>query len=194
MRFPSHTPYQGPLTCYDAMITPEELLARVVYGRPKALIGDYERMTQRFFGQLFDQLANGHAAYVKHCTTKRNAYGFAKRLREELDSKLYEVGVRQDPDVPTDNDWMVFAYNRITRSMREPAWHHFLAPTQEWVDLCEAARILKIGKDQARKLAHKNQSVAPFRIGGRSQLVIRRADLVVLANRPNQRKQKKKAA
>lgn len=189
MRYPVGTPYQGPSVNYDAMMSPEKLLERIVYGRPAPLLRPYQRMDAEFFGRLFDQLANSHAAFVKVCASERDARRVAAAIRAELPTELYEVGCKQDPDAPMPDEWFVVAYNRITKSMRRPAWHDMLAPTQEWVDTVEAARVLRVSRQQAGRLAQKYQ-LDTRRAGGRNQILIQRSDLPLLANRPGRHRPK----
>lgn len=187
LRFPVGTPYQGPLANYDDQVTPDQLLRRLVYSKPEPLLKDRQRMDTPFFGRLLDQLANAHAAFVKVCTNEGSARQVASHLRKELPDDLYEVGVRQDPDLPLDDEWMVIVYNRWTHSMAEPAWHDTLYPTSHWVDVREAARILHITTRQARRLA---ATVPHERTGGRNCIVFPREELVALANRPQRWKRR----
>lgn len=168
---------------YDAMMSPQALLERLVYGKPRPLLKPYQRLDQAFYGQLFDQLANQHAALVRLCTSRSSAQRLIRDLRSEIPESLYEVGAKQDPDIPIPGEYWVIVYNRITRQMREPAWHDMLAPTSEFVDTAEAARILHLDRNSALRLAKEYGAVDETRVGGRRQAMIRRDALPEMANR-----------
>lgn len=189
-RYPAGTPYQGPGVNYDEQMGRDQLLARIVYGRPAPLLLPRQRMDMAFFGRLLDALSNQHAALVKVCSSRSTAANFCTLLRKELGSDLYKVGFRQDPLAPAADEWYVVAYNRITKTMVEPAWHDLIAPTSEWVDTVEAARILRVTRDAAGRLAH--QFDLPIqRDGGRNRILIRRSDLPLLANRAGRHRRKR---
>jgi hypothetical protein len=184
MRYPSGTPYIGPAINYDAVsMTQDEMIARLAYSKPRPMLRPRQRMDAPFFGRLLAQLANCHVALVKILATERSAYRAAHILREELGIDRYEVGVRQDPDLPMDDEWFVLVYNRITRQLQEPSYMRWATTTETWVDTQEAARVLRCTTDHARKLAHKF-GVPTRRDGGRNQVLIRQSDLLLLANRP----------
>lgn len=184
MRFPSGTPYMGPAVNYDAVsMTQDEMVQRLAYGKPRPMLKPRQRMTSEFFGRLLTQLANSHVALVKVVGTERSAYRAARTLREEIGVERYEVGVRQDPDLPMEDEWYVLVYNRITKSLQEPGYMKWFTPTDVWVDTQEAARVLRCTADHARKLAHR-YGVPTRRDGGRNQVLIRQQDLLLLANRP----------
>lgn len=178
------------MASYDRLMDPQALLQRIVYGRPAPLLRKSQRMDTPFFGRLFDELANSHAVLVRVARSETSGHYTARKLNEELPTELYAITVKQDPEVPVDDEWFVIVYNRVTRTVAMPAWHHTLAPTQEWVDTCEAARILRVSRDRALKLAHQYGAIADHRVGGRNQVMIRRTALVEIANRPRQRKRK----
>ena len=183
-RFPSGTPYMGPSVNYDAIsMTQEEMIHRLAYGKPRPMLRPRQRMTSDFFGRLLAQLANSHAALVKVCSSEGGAKCAATVLRREIGIERYEVGVRQDPDLPMDDEWYVLVYNRITKTLQEPSYMKWFTPTDVWVDTQEAARVLRCTTDHARKLAHK-YGVPTKRDGGRNQVFIRQSDLLMLANRP----------
>jgi hypothetical protein len=181
------------MVSYDAQLDPEVLLQRIVYGRPAPLLKARARMDAPFFGRLFDELANNHAALVRVYESEAGARRFARDLRNELAGKEFSVGVKQDPDVPVDHEWFVVAYNNVTRSMQEPSWHHGLFPTQEWVDVTEAARILRVKRHQAVNLAKAYGAVSDTRVGGRNMMMIRRSALPEIANRPRQWKKNRRS-
>jgi hypothetical protein len=183
-RFPSGAPYMGPAFNYDAVsMTQDEMIQRLAYGRPRPMLRERQQMTSEFFGRLLNQVANSHVALVKIVGSQRSAYRAARTLREELAVEHYEVGVRQDPDIPRDDEWFVLVYNRVTRQLQEPGYMKWATPTEEWVSTREAASILRCTTDHARKLAHKF-GIETRRDGGRNQVLIRQQDLPLLANRP----------
>lgn len=178
------------MTNYDRYTSPEQNLARMVYGTPKPLLGPRQRRDDEFYGRLFDQLANAHACLVKICYTKHSAKDFASRLRPELPSDLYSVGIKQNADEPRDDEWMVLVYNRVTRSMAVPAWLRQPKPQSEWVDTEEAAKILGVSRSHVLVLINKYEIRHKIR-GGRSEKLLHRDDLVILANRADKRTKKK---
>lgn len=192
VRYPAGTPYQGPTANYDRMTSPEDNLARVVYGLPRPLIKPGERMDSAFFGRLFDQLANAHAALVKICNCHGSAKNFASKLRKELPTDLYAVGVKQDDDNPQPDVWLVLAYNRVTRSLVRPSW---LEPSarpgrDQWVTMEEAAYVLGVMPQQVRRLIDK-YGISYRAEGGRRVRRVQRSDLVILANRPRRWKRRR---
>lgn len=194
MRYPRGTPYQGPTANYDRVTSPEQNLARVVYGLPRPLLAPYQRMDATFFGRLLDELANAHAVLVKICGSYGSARTFASKLRPELPSDLYQVGVKQDEDDPRPNVWLVIVYHRITMSLVRPSWMNpSTLDGDQWIDVKEAAYVLGLREQQTRDLIH--QHGIPHRVvGGRRKIEIRRGTLLRLANRPGRWKRRKKTA
>lgn len=186
---PTNTAYQGPLANFDHLVTPEQFLARVIHRRPAPLSKDRDRIDYDFLGRLFDQLANAHVALAKVVAHKASAKTFATKLRKELEGKPFRVAIMVDPDLEL--DWMVLVYNDVVNSLNAPAWHDAFAPTSEWVDMKEAARILCIGQRQTLTLTHKYASDL-WRTDKRRQILIQRSQLPVLANRPRQRGKNRK--
>lgn len=183
-RFPSGTPYMGPAVNYDAVsMTRDEMVARLAYGKPRPMLRPRQRMTSEFFGRLLTQLANSHVALVKICASEGGAKCAATALRKELGVERYEVGIRQDPDLPMDDEWFVLVYNRITKTLQEPSYMRWFTPTEAWVDMQEAARVLRCSREHAGRLAHR-YGVETRRDGGRNQILIQQSDLLLLANRP----------
>ena len=186
-RFPSGTPYMGPAYSYDHVsMTQDEMIARLAYGKPRPMLRPRQRMTSEFFGRLLTQLANSHVALVKVCGSEGGARCAARVLRAELAVDRYEVGVRQDPDLPMDDEWYVLVYNRITKSLQEPSYMKWFTPTEQWVDTQEAARVLRCTTDHARKMAAR-YGLETKRTGGRNQILMRQSDLLMLANRPRRK-------
>lgn len=183
MRYPRGTPYQGPLTSYDNQVSSDSFLSRAVYGRPAPLLAPGKHCDEDFYGRLLDELANSHVALVRVYTRESSAYSCAYRLRPELPAEFYAVGVKEDPDYP--GEWMVLAYNRVTRAMKEPEWSK---PSVErrgrpkWLGSKEVARRLGISKVHAHRLMTQ-AAITTRRQGGRNEIQIRQSDLVVLANR-----------
>lgn len=189
MRMPTTTRYQGPLANFDDQVSPEDFLARVVHRRPVPLLKTWGRMDYGFYGKLFDQLANAHVALVRVASCQRSAKNTAHALRKELAGRPFGVSVILDPDLEL--DWMVLVYNDTIHTMNAPAWHDSFAPTSQWVDMKEAARILCLEQRQTIKLAHKYAEDV-WRLDKRRQLLIRRDQLPILANRPRQRGKNRK--
>lgn len=174
----------GPSVNYDAVsMTQEEMIHRLAYGKPMPMLRPRQRMDTPFFGRLLTQLANSHVALVKILGTERSAYRAARTLREELAVDRYEVGVKQDPDLPMDDEWYVLVYNRITKTLQEPSYMKWFTPTETWVDMQETARVLRCTSKHATYMAH-HYGVPIRRVGGRNQVLIRQSDLLMLANRP----------
>lgn len=194
MRYPRGTPYQGPLASYDEQVSPDSFLSRAVYGRPEPLHRHGKHRDEAFYGRLLDELANAHAALVAVYTSQSSALSFAKRLRPELPAELYRVGVKDDPDYP--GEWMVIAYNRVTRSLKEPEWSK---PNPErrgrprWLGSKEVAKRLGISPVQAARVMARS-GVPVRRRGGRNELQVKQSDLVVLANRPGRWKRRTRKA
>lgn len=180
VRYPRGTAYQGPHANYDRLVSPEANLSRIVYGLPRPMLRPRQHRDDAFYGRLFDELTNSHAVLVKICNTKSSAYCFAKRLRPELHSELYSVGVKQNEDDPQDDEWLVIVYNRVTAALREPAWMRRPEARPDWLGSREAARILGVTPSHAARLMARVHHV---RVGGRNEIMVHRNDLLVLANR-----------
>lgn len=192
MRFPSGTPYMGPAFNYDAVsMTQDEMIARLAYGKPRPMLRPRQRMDTPFFGRLLTQLANSHVALVKVVGSERSAYRAARTLRTEIGVDRYEVGVRQDPDLPLDDEWYVLVYNKITRQLQEPSYMKWATPTETWVDMQEAARVLRCTREHAGRMTH-HYGLETRRAGGRSAILMRQQDLLLLANRPRRKTRKAK--
>lgn len=155
----------------------------MAYGLPTPLLAPSQRCDTEFFGRLFDQLANAHAALIKVCRTQQGAKNFASGLRKELPEQLYAVGIKQNPDDPRPDEWLVLAYNRITKTMATPPWMDRPDTNASWVDVKEAGKILGITPGQVGKLIDRFE-VAHIVRGGRRMRLIQRNDLIELANRP----------
>lgn len=189
-RFPSGTPYMGPQFNYDQVsMTRDELIQRLAYGKPRPMLRPRQRMTSEFFGRLLTQLANSHVALVKVCASESGARCAATVLRKELAVDRYEVGVRQDPELPMDDEWLVLVYNRVTRQLQEPGYMKWFTPTEQWVDMQEAARVLRCTSKHAGYMTQK-YGLVTRRTGGRSQILMRQSDLLMLANRPRRKTRK----
>lgn len=192
MRYPRGTVYQGPHANYDRLISPEANLSRIVYGLPRPMLKPGQHRDDAFYGRLFDELANAHAALVKIYRTESGARSFARRLRPDLAGGLYTVGVKQDEDNPKSDEWMVIVYNRVTMQLREPAWMRQPEARSDWLSVREAARILGVTRQHAGRMMTQVHHV---RTGGRREIMIHRNDLLVLANRPGRwRRRTRKAA
>ena len=185
-RFPSGTPYLGPTANYDEQIDPDQLLKRIVYGRPRPLLPYRARMDGPFFGRLTDALSNAHAVLVKIAANRSTASHVAVQLRKELPADLFSVAVRYDED---QGDWEVIAYNRIRREVMRRAIR-FTEGGQEWITMKEAARILKVTPNRASVLV-KERGLRHRRVGGRNQILIRQRDLPLLANRSGRWKKRR---
>lgn len=176
--------YQGPLTSYDEQVSAEAFLGRVVYGRPAPLLGPGKHADEPFYGRLFDQLANAHAALVRVNRSQGAAYHFAAKLRRELPAELYSVGVKEDPDEP--GMWLVLAYNRVTRSLTKPAWMDPPEPYTHgrvrWIGTRQLAAILGVTPGHAARVI-KAANIEYKREGGRGQIQIKHGDVARLANR-----------
>lgn len=189
-RLPAGTPYLGPSMCYDDQIRTEDLLRRIVYGKTPPMLGHRQRMDARFYGRLLDNLSNAHVVVVKRCTAWSTANTAAVNLRKELPADLYQVIVDHDK---RDGEYNVLALNRIPVGMRS-------VPVRDtpdgpiWVDLWEAARVLRLSRNRARAVILA--SGLPIKrvgaIGGYGAIHIRQRDLVTLANRPNRWKKRRK--
>lgn len=200
-RFPRGTPYQGPHVNYDAQMDTSALVNRIVYGKPSPLLGNYRRMDMEFFGRLFDELANSHAVLIQVVNSRAYGYLVAAKLRQEIGTELYEIGVKQDPSYPREDEWFVVAYNKITRTMVEPGWRatsarpgapmELAAPDVEWVTMREVAYVLRLTKAMARRVVH-DAGIEVTRSGARNAMAIRRSDLVRLANRPGRWKRRRR--
>lgn len=194
VRYPRGTPYQGPTANYDHLISPEQNLARVAYGLPRPLLAPGARMDSAFYGRLLDELANAHAVLVKICGTQGTAKNVASRLRPELPSELYEIGVKQDEDDPRPDVWLVIAYNRVSRSLIRPSWMNPTTPSgDQWVDVKEAAYVLGISRSHVHYLIDR-YGLETRISGGRREHHIRRGALLRLANRPGRWQRRKKTA
>lgn len=192
MRYPRGTAYQGPHANYDRLVSPEANLSRIVYGLPRPMLRPGQHRDDAFYGRLFDELANAHAVLVKIYSRESSARSFAQRLRPELKGGMYTVGVKQDEDNPRSDEWLVIVYNRVTHSLREPAWMREPEARSEWLGSAEAARVLGVTPHHAALLMSQVHHV---RVGGRNEIMIHRNDLLVLANRPNRwKKRTRKAA
>lgn len=188
-RFPSGTPYLGPTANYDEQIDTNEFLRRVVYGRPKPLLGHMQRQDHSFFGRLLDALSNAHAVLVKVCAAESTARHTATALRKELPADLFAVAVRYSAD---DGDWEVVAYNQVRRELRRRAVR-FTEGGQEWLPTSEVARVLGVTQSHAIRVVHES-GIRQRREGGRNRILIRQIDLPILANRPGRWKRRKKTA
>lgn len=185
-RFPVGTPYVGPSMCYDDQIEPEQLLRRLAYGRAAPLLGRYGRLDAPFFGKLFDALANQHAVLVKSSPHRRTCEHVVTKLRAELPAALYAVGVLEAPER---DEWLVMVYNRVPADAKVPPRR--TDGGMGLVSAREAARVLGLTLDYTRELI-KAAPIEHKRIGGRREIHVRQCDLVVLANRPHQRRRRKK--
>lgn len=184
MRYPRGTPYQGPVSNYDGQVSAEAFLGRVVYGRPAPLLAPRKHADEPFYGRLLDELANAHAALVRVNQSQGAAYHFANKLRKELPAELYSVGVKEDPDTP--GEWLVLAYNRVTRSLSKPAWMDPPEPYTQgrirWVGTKQVAAILGVSRGQANRVILKS-GIEYRREGGKGVIKVKHADVSRLANR-----------
>lgn len=198
MRYPKEMSYQGPRVLYDDQIDPDDLVRRLVYGRPKPMLGDHERIVYGFYGRLMENLANGHAVLLKEARDSSTAYRLTKTIREEMGDTAYEYAVippkdRRDPN----GRWLVMMYNRVTpNEVGGPPvgrqWHEeFNRPVSEWVDTREAARILGVSVSYAGTLAREAGVTDTRRYGGQRRMLIRRDALPMLANRPRRHKRRR---
>lgn len=187
MRFPEDTPYIGPTMCYDDMIDQDQLLRRLAYGRAAPLLGPWGRLDAPFFGRLLDQLANSHAVIVKAAGHRVTCAKIAAKLRAELPPERFSVGVLEAPER---GEWLVMAYNNVPWEASPP--HRFHPRGDNWVSMAEVSRVLRIGHRQAVNVV-KGSGVETRRTGGRSEIMVRQSDLVILANRPRRWKRRRPA-
>jgi hypothetical protein len=195
MRYPRGTPYQGPTANYDRLRSPAENLSRLVYGVPRPLLAPRQRRDEEFYGRLLDELANNHAVLVKVCASGSYARAFCATLRKELPGELYEVRAKQDADDPRDDEWLVIAYNRVTRTMKEPGWIRSVteSPRPTHVNTAELCRILRLSRPQTIRLL--DQYRIPYDVRGkRRERWIPRSEIGILLNRPRQWRTSKKKA
>jgi len=198
MRYPAGVAYQGPRVLYDDQIKPDDLVRRLVYGRPKPMLTDGEQMRYGFYGRLMENLANGHAVLIKECKFRTRAHQLAKQIREEMGDTAFEYVVvpPDDPDGP-DPRWSLLMYNKVTpNEVGGPPvgrqWHEeFNRPVSEWVDTREAARILGVSVSYAGTLAREAGVTDTRRYGGQRRMLIRRDALPMLANRPRRHKRRR---
>jgi hypothetical protein len=188
MRFPTDTPYVGPTMCYDEQIDQEQLLRRLAYGMAAPLLGPWGRIDAPFLGRLLDQLANSHAVIVKAGKNRTAAAKIAARLRAELPAERFSLGVLEAPER---DQWLVMAYNNVPWDAERPT--RFTPNGANWVGMKEVARVLRVGHRQAVNVV-KASGVETRRNGGRSEIMVRQSDLVLLANRPRRWQRRKRRA
>lgn len=191
-RFPRWAPYQGPTANYDRVISPQQNLSRLVYGMPKPLLAPGQWRDEEFYGRLLDELANSHAVLVKVCRTRQYAENFSARLRKELPGDLYEVKPKQDADDPREDEWFVIAYNRVTRTLREPSWMRSESVQDvrpSFINVKEMCRILKLNRSQVLRLIDRYQ--IPYEVrGGRRERWVHRSAVATLMDRPGRWKRR----
>lgn len=188
-RFPTGTPYVGPSMCYDDQIEPDQLLRRLAYGRAAPLLAFRDRMDAPFFGRLLDGLANAHAVLVKASPHEQTCRNVAARLREELPSQLFSIGVLEAPER---NEWLVMAYNNVPPELRTlPLKYVDHGPN--WIGMKEVARVLKISQPHARAVVMASP-VKHRRNGGRNEIMVRQRDLPILVNRPRRWRRRRKTS
>lgn len=195
-RYPRGTPYAGALVPYDDQMTRDELIWRLVHGRPRPMLARYERPTGAFYGRLLEHLANAHGAYIKRGHMWQMRHLIAD-LEDELPADRFRVDLVRDPeDPPRSCVRLLMVFNRVNSPSAPPvmqrAWHDEHFPTNLWCDTREAGRILQLSPESARRLAVKYGAVAENRIGGRSQVMIRRDMLATMANRPKRQRRGKR--
>jgi hypothetical protein len=193
MRYPTGTPYQGPLTCYDDQIPQDDIIRRLVYGKPKPLLGFGEPIRYGFYGRLLEQLSNAHAAFVKE-GRRYKLYQLRRQILGEIGDAAYAAEI-----IPDDRDPLrgaLIIYNRVGR--REgghpvgPQWFEPERSAAEWVDTREAARILGVSVSYMGVLAKQANAIDTRRYGGQRRMLIRRDALPALANRPGRHTRKRR--
>lgn len=177
-RYPAGTGYVGPTANYDEQITPDQLLRRLVYGIAAPMLRPSQRPTMQFYGHLLEELSNAHAVIVKACASRAAAHYNVRLLREELPSDLFVVQVLHAPER---GEWLVMAYNRITKAAMKPP-KQFVPYGAVWVDMEQVARILGVTRRQAINIALKSGVITQRRTG-RNTLYVMQRDLPILANR-----------
>lgn len=193
MRFPPGTPYQGPLACYDEQIPRDDIIRRLVYGKPKPLLAKGERLRYGFYGRLLEQLSNGHAAFVKEgwLTT---LHQLKREIMGEIGDVIYAAEVFPDDADPQRGALII--YNKVgPHEGGHPVGMQWFEPERsaaEWVDTREAARILGVSVTYAGTLARQAGATDTQRYGGQRRMLIRRDALPALANRPGRHRRKRR--
>ena len=175
--------------CYDDQIEPDQLLRRLVYGRPAPLLQRYQRMDAPFFGRLLDALANAHAVLVKQATSEQVARNVVSKLRKELPAELYQVGIVEAPEL---SSWMVMVYNQVTPEMRRQQATRYVQGGPVWISIGEVARVLQLSTSQATRVVLASP-IKHRRQGARNEIMIRQRDLPILANRPRRWRKRRTA-
>lgn len=170
---------------YDDQIPADQLLRRIVYGRPAPLLMHRQPLNGAFYGRLLDALSNQHAVLVREHRTRSAADRTLRELRKELPAELYECVAVAAPE--RGDTVIVMVYNRV--------YWDYVPPQKDergdgWIHVKEAGRILNLTADRARKLAFE-LGLEVQRRGGRAEVMVRQTDIVVMANRTQRWKRRK---